>query len=774
MILFNKVNMVICKEEGCNKIASYNFEGEKKAVRCKTHVVGLSMIDVRNKRCISDGCDKVHPVYNYPSEYVGLWCKNCKPDGTVNMECIECIHEGCKERAMYNFEGEKKGVCCFVHQYKSMVHIRNKKKFNKCDKVVLLDKPHEDVKPAKIKDKCDKAILLDELHKNEKPDEIKDQCDKVLLLDKPHEDVKPVKIKDKCDKMILLDKPHKDVKSAIIKDKSDEMVLPDKNTKSIKTKNKCSYVGCDKYPSYNFPDHKTPIRCAAHASNGMYDVKNNRCIFDGCVKLHPSYNYPDKYTGLWCATHRPKETINIEKLKCIHKGCKDKPTHNFSNETIRLYCKNHNKEDMVSVVKCKKKKNVKCNKTPKGKTSVGKKCCDYIGCNKSAIFNFPTKTGGIVCSTHKLPKMVNMVSKRCLHDGCLKRPFFNFPSEKMGIYCGDHYFKGMKNILSKKCIHENCDKRATFNIKGKTNGLYCGIHRDTLTMVSIYSKQCTNDGCNQIATHNFPSETKKIVCLEHIKDGMERISSSKQCRHDGCKNDATHGFKGQRKKFCSEHKKPDTIDQVLESKCSVLNCNKKYDCIVNRKKLCLEHSPEDYEINIKRLCKYCDIKEKSKYICKRCKRIRNKKENGVVEYLKKEIKVDFKHDTCEMLQGCSKRRPDMYYELNKHCVIVEIDENQHRGYGDSCECSRISEIVGGIGGKSVIFIRFNPDPTRNKGNKLNLELGDKIDLLVDTVKKELNKDYDKFQVKLIQLYYNDEHDTYQEMKEEIITDKVCI
>jgi very-short-patch-repair endonuclease len=53
-----------------------------------------------------------------------------------------------------------------------------------------------------------------------------------------------------------------------------------------------------------------------------------------------------------------------------------------------------------------------------------------------------------------------------------------------------------------------------------------------------------------------------------------------------------------------------------------------------------------------------------------------------------------------MLQGCSKRRPDVYFELLKHCIIVEIDENQHKAstkteaYKDICECAQLSEIVG--------------------------------------------------------------------------------
>ena len=47
-----------------------------------------------------------------------------------------------------------------------------------------------------------------------------------------------------------------------------------------------------------------------------------------------------------------------------------------------------------------------------------------------------------------------------------------------------------------------------------------------------------------------------------------------------------------------------------------------------------------------------------------------------------------------------KKRPDIFFDLSTHCVIVEIDENQHNSYEDICECARINEIVNGIGGRS--------------------------------------------------------------------------
>jgi hypothetical protein len=217
------------------------------------------------------------------------------------------------------------------------------------------------------------------------------------------------------------------------------------------------------------------------------------------------------------------------------------------------------------------------------------------------------------------------------------------------------------------------------------------------------------------------------------------------------------------------------INLFLENKCCILECEDEYNIIVDEIKYCLKHCPDEtIKIKIKRLCKYCDIKEESKYICNDCKKIQNKKEWAIVRYLRKVIDTKFEYNSSKMLNGCSKKRPDIYFELNKHCIIVEIDEYQHNNYGDSCECARINEIVNGIGGKSVIIIRYNPDNVKNNGKILNFEQSDKIDLLVKVIKEELIKEYDNFIVKIIQLYYDDNYLEYKNIKEEDITRLVCI
>jgi hypothetical protein len=217
------------------------------------------------------------------------------------------------------------------------------------------------------------------------------------------------------------------------------------------------------------------------------------------------------------------------------------------------------------------------------------------------------------------------------------------------------------------------------------------------------------------------------------------------------------------------------INIILDNKCNILECHNEYEFIVNNVKYCLHHNPDkNHETNIKRLCKYCDIKEESKYICNECKKIKNKKEWSIVRYLRKVIDTNFEYNSCKMLQGCSKKRPDIYFELERHCVIVEVDEHQHNAYEDSCECARINEIVNGIGGKSIIIIRYNPDIVRNKGIMFDVKQEDRIGLLVKSIKEELVKEYNKFIVKIIQIYFDDNYEKYKFVKEEEITNIVCI
>ena len=442
--------------------------------------------------------------------------------------------------------------------------------------------------------------------------------------------------------------------------------------------------------------------------------------------------------------------IDVQHKRCIFDGCNKQPNFNLPTETNGIYCFDHKKENMIDIKS---------------------KRCIFDGCNKRPYFNLPTETKGIYCYDHKKENMIDVQHKRCIFEGCNKQPNFNLPTETKGIYCYDHKKDNMIDVKNKRCIFDGCNKIPVFNLPTETKGIYCFEHKKE-NMIDAKNKHCIFYGCNKQPAFNLPTETKGIYCFDHKKENMISINK-KKCQFIKCKELAIYGFVGKRKQYCNKHKQKNMINLNIEYKCS--KCDSEYDFIIDNIKYCLKHCPnKKYEIKIKKKCKICDIEAESNYICKDCKQISTKKEYAIVRYIKKKIDTPFKHNTNEPVNECSNRRPDIIFELNKHVVIVEIDENQHKSYQESCECARMNEIINSIGGKSVIFIRYNPDNTYNKGNKQNIKLQNKLHMLIKTIKKELINEYDKFTIKLIQLYYDDNYDVYKPKKKENITNKLAI
>ena len=60
---------------------------------------------------------------------------------------------------------------------------------------------------------------------------------------------------------------------------------------------------------------------------------------------------------------------------------------------------------------------------------------------------------------------------------------------------------------------------------------------------------------------------------------------------------------------------------------------------------------------------------------------------------------------------CGKERPDFWWDCGTHHVVLEVDENQHGGRPEACECARMVNISQTFGSPTH-FIRFNPDEYR--------------------------------------------------------------
>ena len=289
-------------------------------------------------------------------------------------------------------------------------------------------------------------------------------------------------------------------------------------------------------------------------------------------------------------------------------------------------------------------------------------------------------------------------------------------------------------------------------------------------MINVVSKRCIYENCLTLPSYNIASETKPLYCAEHKKENMINVKN-KYCIENNCKNEKIYGIIN-KPLYCFDHKKENMINLIVENKCNIKDCQNEHKYILNDLKYCEECLPNNISIQIKRMCKYCDLQENATYICNECIHTQNKKEWSIIRYLRQNIDTTFDHN--KIIGNCSKKRPDAYFELLTHCVIVEIDENQHNSYDDKCECARINEIVNSIGGKSVILIRYNPDQIKNKNKIIKIKQEEKLELLINTVKEELIKNYDEFIVKIIQLYYNDNNNIYECIKEEDITNLVCI
>jgi hypothetical protein len=94
------------------------------------------------------------------------------------------------------------------------------------------------------------------------------------------------------------------------------------------------------------------------------------------------------------------------------------------------------------------------------------------------------------------------------------------------------------------------------------------------------------------------------------------------------------------------------------------------------------------------------------------------KESNVVEYIKKEFLGITIITDKTVIDGCSKRRPDILIDLGYQVIVIEIDENQHLDYDCSCENKRIMEISKDISHRPLVFIRFNPDSYKDINNNV--------------------------------------------------------
>ncbi len=382
------------------------------------------------------------------------------------------------------------------------------------------------------------------------------------------------------------------------------------------------------------------------------------------------------------------------------------------------------------------------------------KYCKADGCTKRANFGLLTDAQPSYCKTHKSNNMLNIVSKKCKSNGCGIQAYFGLPTDKSATYCNDHKLEGMVDIKNKKCKSNGCGSSSpSFGYPDDTRGTYCGAHKLD-GMVNIESKKCKSDGCiSSSPSFGYPDDQNGTYCGSHKLDGMVDITH-KKCIRDGCITQAYFGLSTDKSPtYCYDHKSNAMID-IKNKKCKADGCiTQAYFGLSTDKNAtyCETHKSKNMvDIKNKRCdtCKITQMNQKYKPNCAACHfslhpndpRIRNykTKEQAYMSGLLKKFS-QFKLDKT-INGGCSKRRPDGFLDLLTHIIIIEIDENEHKSYDDTCNNRRTMELSQDVDHRPIVFIRLNPDgyTLNDKRMKGSFSLTKKTGEL-KVSKKEFNK-----------------------------------
>ena len=113
-----------CEAEGCNKInPAFDITGGTGRF-CVKHKLS-NMINIKGKRCEAEGCDKITPIYDIPGG-TGRFCLKHKKPGMVDIKHIKCKYMDCNTRAYYGHPGNRVTYCT-RHRLPGMIRRPNGK-----------------------------------------------------------------------------------------------------------------------------------------------------------------------------------------------------------------------------------------------------------------------------------------------------------------------------------------------------------------------------------------------------------------------------------------------------------------------------------------------------------------------------------------------------------------------------------------------------------------------------------------------------------------------
>jgi len=373
---------------------------------------------------------------------------------------------------------------------------------------------------------------------------------------------------------------------------------------------------------------------------------------------------------------------------------RDSRKYNCKHEVSKYRCKHIDCRDGATAI-CKPHGNYKAT-------------CKLPGCLENATARCPHGKFKIICKDPECAKNAtalcpcNNYKATCKNESCIATAYDLCKHERRRRMCTDpDCIKNATGICDHgkhvyRCTHPKCIENA--------NGL-CKPHGQI-------KSRCTQKPCVDVAAgicdHGRRKETcTDPKCIEAATLICEHKKRKSRCTHIDCREGASEVCVHGKVKFICGHK----------------------DCIENAKGRCASHGKLKEFCNDpecgggSKLCatESCDKKASKKFhgYCMTCYmsffpnetifRNYKTKEYAVLFYVKEAFPdLRIVHDK-RVDGGSSNKRPDFLIDQGSHVVIVEVDEESHCGYDQSCEEIRMKEIWEDIGNRPVVFIRFNPD-----------------------------------------------------------------
>ncbi len=445
-----------------------------------------------------------------------------------------------------------------------------------------------------------------------------------------------------------------------------------------------------------------------------------------CLPEKKQANYGGKgKTPTCCAMHgKAHGFIDVAHTQCKDPRCTKRPNSDFPGGK-GTYCRTHKLPEMVDVV--------------------SKRCKD-VGCTVVNP-NFGIKGGkGTHCGKHKLPDMIDVRSKRCEYVECIVvNPVFGFPGGKR-THCRTHKLPKMIDVVSKRCKYAECNVvNPAFGFPGG-KGTHCGKHK-LPKMVDVRSKRCDHVGCIVRPSFGFPGG-KGTHCRTHKLPKMVDVMN-KRCKHVGCTVvNPVFGFVRRKGTHCNNHKS-DTMVDVMNPRCTS--------------------------------CKTTQTHEKDK-LCSACRQVQQLgASRKLIRIERRVIDMLILHGTIiddertkfnkSIGAECGGYRPDIYIDCGTFILIIEIDENQHRpryisrivngvvtpmvvgSYSPKCENVRMMSIVSKEQ-MPVYFIRINPDKCTIDGKDINVSFEKRCEALRALVKSVMEGGTPDAWMTISYLYYD--------------------